>query len=75
MGVRVETRGSDHELHDCWSATAGRIELESRLRSTWSTLGARLVGRIDVGHVSVDVASVDETTDENDAPIRKGLCS
>lgn len=67
VGVRVETRGGDHEFHD-GSITPGRVKLVGRFRST------SLVSWISVWSVPVDVATVDEATYDGDASIAKGFC-
>ena len=67
VGVRVETGGGDHELHE-GGVAPGRVKLESGCRS------ATLVGGVDVGHVPVDVPAAGEATDECDGAIAERLC-
>ena len=66
VSVGVETRSVDHELHLLGRAR-GWEELDGRLGSTSFCSG------ICVGIVPVDVASVDETTDQSDGTIGEGL--
>ena len=68
VGVRVETRSIDHELHLLGGAFRGE-ELDSGFGGT--SFGCW----VGVGVIPVDVTTVDETTDQSNCTIGEGFSS
>ena len=66
MGVRIETGGVDHELHE-FGVAPGREELDGGLGGTPLSSG------IGVWVVPVDVATVDEAANQSDGTVSERL--